>query len=718
MEFTTQELIDLIASGKARDGGYKTEFLTNPYDDKDISEKKISFETDEVRKFYNGLHHLDLTATVESTNTIEELKTILGFEGNQKQWIKSGENLDENNAKKFFFQRLLLDSFKDKDFDLLKDFNDELHTKSSADSSEVDNDSVKDLWLFAKFNQLKEDEKIPKGFEYRNFVGLVRKALPNENLEKKAKVSDIEQNIDTVLEETAATKIQKLFRGSSARKELNALSQMSWGCLQMTNFDKVTSDNAGFTIFHYNDLNTFSKCVEDLSSKIYADKLFSLIVRIEGHGYCVVTASERGVTKSFISDDIFKNIQDESTSSTFSKIVAKKVALSIRRNMIYDLDEHEVEDIAKNLTSKNSSLLRLTNNKEELTALLKTSMPVNPYDGVSFLRPPNSNVVSLVFNYSNVKEGGRLTGNSQAYVYLKGTNNCYIKYQVCRYDNEEISVYKNGELVKEKNHKRGDIVMDEGVAFLNSDGSYDQVASSKKALKNYLQKKGKNTDDAETILKKLNELEVKAMCQINSSKKNEPDDIETKMSLFFKGKEHAYNGKEGKESLGKKRVVNIDDIRTNKGVENDGDIRTNKEDIFVKVSEIKFSDQTFVDIFCKLRDSNGKKIQESTPFFLPKDGDSFKELKLQHITSCLSNIKELPQNNNQDKDEKLFEKAKKDCQNTKLILPSGNTKTVPENFKGFGSNSSSAPAETPSPTVVPTSFSFLKHKSHTTNMIY
>lgn len=180
-----------------------------------------------------------------------EIKKKVGFEKDEPNpWLKKVDStkLTKEKAQKFFYQRLLLSSFEDeKIFVPGAVFNDELHIQD-----EVSNDTVKDLWLFAKFNELKEEKEIPEDYEYKSFVGLVRKSIeaaakknPPEKVTTKTIVDDlISDDLENLKQDNLVPKYYNKSLFSSAvknakEKELKADKNFTFNQIA---FDKIVKD--------------------------------------------------------------------------------------------------------------------------------------------------------------------------------------------------------------------------------------------------------------------------------------------------------------------------------------------------------------------------------------------------------------------------------------------------------------------------------------------
>ncbi len=190
-----------------------------------------------------------------------EIKKKVGFEKDEPNpWLKKVDStkLTKEKAQKFFYQRLLLSYFEDeKIFVPGAVFNDELHpTFEAGFFSEIDNsyekDSVQDLWLYAKFNELKEEKEIPEDYEYKSFVGLVRKSIesaakktPPEKVTTKTIVDDlISDHLEKLKQDNLVPKYYNKSLFSSAVKnakeeELKADKNFTFNQIA---FDKIVGD--------------------------------------------------------------------------------------------------------------------------------------------------------------------------------------------------------------------------------------------------------------------------------------------------------------------------------------------------------------------------------------------------------------------------------------------------------------------------------------------
>ena len=245
-ETTPEKLLQLVTKVSA-ENKYNTGLVTSVDIDEDASEKEALFTEDEVKGFYEGLRF----NFGETRDNIEDLKEKLGFQENEtmdvENWIsksKLDRKLGKEEARRFFFQRLLLDLFKDEElFFEGNTFNEELHntspineelhntsptvvdsffsylspSPSGASGGVTENDTKRDLWLFAKFNELKEEKKIPEGYQYKSFVGLVRKSIKAAASEDPKKPVTTETILNLLRD--SAIKIQAKFRGFLDRKK-------------------------------------------------------------------------------------------------------------------------------------------------------------------------------------------------------------------------------------------------------------------------------------------------------------------------------------------------------------------------------------------------------------------------------------------------------------------------------------------------------------------
>jgi len=264
---TTAENLNTLVAEIIKDGANVSALLAdfdkaNNSDASLIQEKLFDDGEKSVNKFREELfgkkavptttNFFALLSSVVGLETVNpsplEIKKKVGFEKDESNpWIKKVDytQLTKEKAQKFFYQRLLLSSFKDEDiFVTTADFHDDVHPIEMVNQNEgaayyheefveVEKGTIEDLWLYAKFNELKEEKEIPENYEYKAFVGLVRKSIeaaaknPPETVTTKTIVDAVAKN---VLEQKAATTIQRIFRGNAVAK--NVLEQKAATTIQ------------------------------------------------------------------------------------------------------------------------------------------------------------------------------------------------------------------------------------------------------------------------------------------------------------------------------------------------------------------------------------------------------------------------------------------------------------------------------------------------------
>jgi len=521
---------------------------------------------------------------------------------------------------------------------------------------------------------------------------------------------------------------------SSKDKKENYLIPEITGTIYEDDFPtgKVLQYHSGLPVSYYENLNDFSQDADKAAEKEWDkndNRLLSSIAYIEdkniGAKYCVVNASVRGVTKIFISDQEFDKIKTEanslflkkfgqlspekkidddltevwpeialeeelmcSVSQEFSKKIAQDVEKSIGNEMINGLDTLEVESIAEDFVKthkgKNSFGKDVYENKGglkgEISKILEAPVPHTNLNGVGFHRPRENKIVSVGFSYNNAGDEGKLEGNTEAYAYISGSYQCYIRCQVCPQDGK-MSFYKNGKPIS-KEFKRGDTVIDQNtISFLNpKTGEYTNVKASIVTLDEYL----KSNEDyrggnAASILEKYNAMQIKVTSQVNrvDFKEEEPD-IERKVSIMHKGRILSYNGEETTTSIGKKKIAEkIFDSESNPidySSLNDPSIEK-----FVKINKITLPNGEKAPLYAKLSADAEKVTHQSEPFVKIKGKTQLSKLTLEIMKKSYSD---------ETLAQKLFSRVKHDFKNTKLILGKENEEykiSTPEGFTGPGS---------------------------------
>ena len=116
-------------------------------------------------------------------------------------------------------------------------------------------------------------------------------------------------------------------------------------------------ESCGIPVFVYKDMNEFSKDVENAARKPWPnqdnEKVVSSIARIEGKGYCTVTASNRGVSKTFLDAGQFEEMEMQAQKRYESVILAQakkedleKVIKSLQEEKDLESDEEVAENIS------------------------------------------------------------------------------------------------------------------------------------------------------------------------------------------------------------------------------------------------------------------------------------------------------------------------------------------------------------------------------------
>ncbi len=521
---------------------------------------------------------------------------------------------------------------------------------------------------------------------------------------------------------------------SSRYESENYLIPEITGTKDETNFlkGKVLQYPSGLPVSYYENLNDFSQDADKAAEKEWNEddnRLLSSIAYIDdkkiGPKYCVVNASVRGVTKIFISDKEFNKIKIEadvfflkkfdsnpnptsdlkledwpkttpeaeelmrSVSQEFSKKIAQDVEKSIGNEVINGLDTLEVESIAEDFVKthlgKNSFRKEVSGEdagdlKGEISKILEAPVPHTNLNGVGFHRPRETKIVSVGFSYNNAGDEGKLEGNTEAYAYISGSYQCYIRCQVCPKDGE-MSFYKNGKLTTSKEFKRGDTVIDQNtISFLDpKTGKYTDVEASERALNKYLES---NQDyprgDAASILEKYNAMQIKVTSQVNrvDFEQKEPD-IERKVSIMHKGRILSYNAEKPETTIGKKKIA--EGIFDSEGNPIDYSSLNNPSiEKFVKINKIPLPNGNKVFLYAKLSIDAEKVTHQSEPFVKIKG-----EAQLSKLTW------EIMKKNYSDETlaQKLFSRVEHDFKNTKLILGKENEEykiSTPEDFTGPG----------------------------------
>jgi len=389
-------------------------------------------------------------------------------------------------------------------------------------------------------------------------------------------------------------------------------------------------------------------------------------------------------------------------SKKLSRVMAKRVETSIENGRNYRLDSSEVEGIAEDMAKAHQKAVYLyTEEKEEdckrnVSKLLKSPSPRTSSNGVSFLRPRgNKNIVLVDFNFSEVQEGTPLAGNNEAYVYITGTNQCYVRCQVCKKDGEWMTFYKDGKLISER-HNRGDVVIDQNtVSFLNEKtGEYTHVNASIYGLREHLNSSGKkNPGIAEAIIGQLKDIQIRATSHIDSAKSGEEPNVASKVAIMHRGISLSYNGDSDKKTIAKKKIVKkismikddgsiIEIDAKNKFEISDNKVKDNLETIpqYVKMNDILDSDgNCLLTPYLKIEVKDEKVIQGSELFFIGKEP---KMIPLKENDILLKLREQADDEPTKEEEAELIKEASKIFQhasetigkNTKLIFPNKENK--------------------------------------------
>lgn len=222
-----------------------------------------------------------------------------------------------------------------------------------------------------------------------------------------------------------------------------------------------------------------------------------------------------------------------------SHSIATKVWDSIEKNKFqYDLDEREREKLQDLLI--NNVRANGTPDWDKLGKLLSQPIAHSPYDGVSILRPPGKDhIATVVFNDSVNSSDSHDT----AYVYLQGTPECYVRIRRCNSDSIKVMRDKRGiftgahQFVSEDGHKKGDIVIDDGMIVRRNTttGKYEEIN-----LENLEGKFG--SSEAKYITEVYNKTSIKA---VSVGERMMENGIFTEpyrnLAVFFNGKHAEVN---------------------------------------------------------------------------------------------------------------------------------------------------------------------------------
>jgi hypothetical protein len=405
-----------------------------------------------------------------------------------------------------------------------------------------------------------------------------------------------------------------------------------------------------------------------------------------------------------------------SASCRYSLEMAKSVERSIENEVINGLDTFEVKSMAEDMVNKYASFYQSKKAKEEYTKAVrktcKAPVPHTNVNGVGFHRPRGTSIVSVGFSYNGVGRDSELTGNTEAYVHIDGSNQCYIGCRVCPKDGMNMSVLIDGKSNAKKEYKRGDTAINQNtISFLNpKTQKYDHIEASPSKLKAHLElmKKDGNpySGSVETIMAQYKKMQIKVTSQVNNNTLAEDPDIERKVSIMHKGNTLSYNAdaENPRTALAKKKVVTKAFDINSKGSKIDNlipgfdiDSQHKPQYQFVKMNIIKLPDGTNIAPYVKLlTHSDGEAIDRESDLYRVTDYGGrmdFEKLTPEYIEGKLRSGRNVDEDDIKDKATKLFERAENDCRNTKLILPLGITGeekgkkykiSTPDDFAGVG----------------------------------
>jgi len=382
-----------------------------------------------------------------------------------------------------------------------------------------------------------------------------------------------------------------------------------------------------------------------------------------------------------------KKPKSDNMSDKKSQTIVSRIKESIKNGFNHALDDSEVEGIAEDMAKAHKEAVYFyTEEKEDdckknVSKLLKSNSPHNPLNGVSFLRPKGTKIVSVAFNYSEIGKRDNLNGSNEAYVYITGTDNCYVRCAVCQRDGDKMVVWKNG-VASTEEHKRGDVVIDENtVSFLDEKtGHYTRVKASKSDLRGHL-KKIKYPGNENTIIDQLADLQIKVVSQIDSAMSGQEPDIESKVAIMYKGKSRSYNNRDDdKIVISRKKIAKTlhltphEDKKTKEVTANFVEIdESNKissvpigDEQFVKIHDISSSSRdgksTITNLYAKIRLQDEKVIQDPNLFYDSGEGKmealNAEVIKTKHSLS-------------DQKASEMFDASKRISKNTKITFSNG-----------------------------------------------
>jgi hypothetical protein len=415
-----------------------------------------------------------------------------------------------------------------------------------------------------------------------------------------------------------------------------------------------------------------------------------------------------------------KEVARHSASCSYSHEMAKTVERSIENEVINGLDTFEVTSVVEDMVNKHASkgtiFYQSNEAKEEYAKAVrktcKAPVPHTNVNGVGFHRPRGTSIVSVGFSYNGVGREGELTGNTEAYVHIDGSNQCYIGCRVCPKDGMNMSVLIDGKADAKKEYKRGDTAINQNtISFFDPKTKiYTHVEASPSALKahlNVMKEKGNPyPGSVETIMAQYKKMQIKVTSQVNNAKLEEEPDIERKVSIMHKGNTLSYNADEPETTIGKKKVVTEASIikngelkqvkRSGFDIDTSGKIKDGQQQ-FIEMNKILLPDGGSIPLYVKLSTNDGEVIHESKPFIIngPAGKKEFQKLTLNIIEELIESrararASNMDEDDIEDEAKKLFSRAENECKNTKLIVPLGEGGkeykiSIPTDFTGVGS---------------------------------
>ncbi|MDX2083004.1 MAG: hypothetical protein SFV53_03345, partial [Rickettsiales bacterium] len=158
-----------------------------------------------------------------------------------------------------------------------------------------------------------------------------------------------------------------------------------------------------------------------------------------------------------LQDKLAKKIANENSMNYSSNFLTQKVNRTIEKNAkALVLTDDEKKLIAGKEKERSRALgqdIFYPNYYENLEKTLNIDLPLASFKGVSFLNK-SPNEISVTFNDST---------NNIAYIHIPGTNQAYVRAQLCKQDGP-MTVCENGKKVI-KEYKKGDVVIDSETIF-------------------------------------------------------------------------------------------------------------------------------------------------------------------------------------------------------------------------------------------------------------